>query len=123
YLIYPLILMLHQHRIHKGIAVLLIYIIFFGGAGYLFYRVYPQIIHQMNDLIENFPQFVKLYDDLISSIYNYVSFLPETVNEKIDELLLNIERSLDQLLSKLVNGFMHVFDMIIIITVIPVLVF
>ena len=123
YLLYPLISMLHRHNIHKGLAVLLIYIIFFGGIGFLFYRVYPQVIHQMRDLTENFPQFIKMYDDVIYSIYDFTSFLPENVHDKMDELLLNLENNLDQLLSKLVNGFMHIFDMIIIITVIPVLVF
>ena len=115
--------MLHRHNIHKGFAVLLIYIIFFGGIGFLFYRVYPQVINQMRDLTENFPQFIKMYDDVIYSIYNFTSFLPENVHDKMDELLLNLESNLDQLLSKLINGFMHIFDMIIIITVIPVLVF
>lgn len=123
YLIYPLIMLLHRHNIHKGLAVLVIYIIFFGGLGFLFYRVYPLIIHQMRDLTDNFSQFIKLYDDMIGVVYDYTSFLPETVHDKVDELLLNIEKSLDQLLSKMVNGFMHIFDMIIIITVIPVLVF
>lgn len=123
YLIYPLILILHRHNIHRGFAVLLIYIVFFGGIGFLFYRVYPLIIHQMRDLVENFPQFIQLYDDAIYMVYDFTSFLPETVHDKMDDLLVNLEGGLDQLLSKLINGFMHIFDMIVIITVIPVLVF
>ncbi|MHA6252160.1 AI-2E family transporter [Oceanobacillus sp. CAU 1775] len=123
YLLYPLISFLNKHQIHKGLAVLLIYTVFFGGIGFLFYRVYPLIIQQLNDLTQNFPEFIKMYDDFIYSIYDYTAFLPETVHEKVDGLFTNIEAILDQLLTKLMNGFMHIFDMIIIITVIPVLVF
>lgn len=123
YLIYPFIIFLHRHHIHKGLAVLLIYILFFGGAGYLFYHVYPLMIHQLKDLTESFPEFIKLYDDIIYKLYDFTSFLPETVHDRLDELLLNIESSLDELLAKLMNGFMHIFDMILMLSVIPVLVF
>lgn len=123
YLIYPFIIFLHRHHIHKGLAVLLIYILFFGGIGYLFYHVYPLVIHQLKDLTESFPEIFRLYDDMIYKVYDFTSFLPETVHDKLDELLLNIENSLDQLLAKLMNGFMHIFDMVLMLSVIPVLVF
>ena len=77
----------------------------------------------MKDLIEYFPQFIELYEASINNLYDYTAFLPETVHDKIDELLLSLENSLDMLLTRLVDGFLHIFDMIIIITVIPVLVF
>lgn len=123
YLLFPIIAFLDRQQIHKGLAVLIIYVLFFGGIGFLFYRVYPLVIHQMKDLIDNFPQFIELYEASINNLYNYTAFLPETVHDKIDELLLSLENSLDMLLTRLVDGFLHIFDMIIIITVIPVLVF
>lgn len=123
YLLYPLILMLHKYNIHKGIAVLFIYIMFFGGIGFLFYRVYPQMIYQMRDFTENFPQFIQMYEDIVYRVYDSTSFLPENIHDKMDEVFIRLEDSLDSLLSKLINGFMHIFDMIIVITTIPVLVF
>jgi predicted PurR-regulated permease PerM len=123
YLLFPVISFLDRQQIHKGLAVLIIYILFFGGIGFFVYRVYPQIIHQMRDLVENLPEFVGMYEDLIQSVYNYTSFLPETVHDRIDEAIIRLEATLEGLLSKLVNGFLHLFDMIVIITVIPVLVF
>lgn len=123
YLIYPLIAILHKQQIHKGLAVILIYTVFFGGIGFLIYRVYPLTIQQLNELTQNFPEFIKQYDDFIYLIYDYTAFLPETIHDKVDGIFTTIEASLDRLLSKLMNGFMHIFDMLIIITVIPVLVF
>lgn len=123
YLLFPVIDFLDRQQIHKGLAVLIIYVLFFGGCGLLFYRVYPLVIHQMRDLVENFPQFVEMYEDSINQLYRSTAFLPETVHDKIAGLVADLEGTLDHLLTKLVNGFLHIFDMIIIITVIPVLVF
>ncbi|MGJ9457057.1 AI-2E family transporter [Oceanobacillus sp. CF4.6] len=123
YLLHPLVDQLDRMNIHRGLAILLIYLIFFGGTGYLFYRGYPLVVHQLGDLNENLPEIIAMYENLIYQIYNYTSFLPETVHDKIDEVILSLETSLDQLISKLVAGFAKIIDMIIIITVIPVLVF
>lgn len=123
YLLYPVIEQLHRWNIHRGIAILFIYTLFFGGIGYLIYRIYPRIVHQVQDLVENFHIFTDLYNRTILSVYEYTSFLPETVHDKMDEVIFQIEHSLDELLSNLIGGFTGIFDAIVMFTVIPVLVF
>ena len=123
YLLHPLVEKLHEWNIHRGLAILLIYLIFFGGVGYLFYKGYPAIVHQVRDLNENLPEFIRMYESWIYQVYSYTSFLPETVHDKIDQLIATLETSLDNLLGRLALGFTRIFDMILIITVIPVLVF
>lgn len=123
YLIFPLIKKIHSFNIPKGIAILLIYLLFFGGTTYLLYRIYPMVIHQLRDFNEHLPQFIATYEALIYRIYEYTSFLPEAVHDKMDQLINSLEHSLDKVLTKLVGGFTKIFDMIVVITVIPVLVF
>ncbi|WP_121615081.1 AI-2E family transporter [Virgibacillus halodenitrificans] len=123
YLLYPIVNKLQKYNIHRGIAILLIYFLFFGGITYLIYRVYPLIILQLRDLNEQLPQFIKLYEELIYKLYEYTSFLPETVHDKIDELILRSEKSIDKILTRLVGGFTKIIDTIIFLMVIPVLVF
>ncbi|WP_106497059.1 AI-2E family transporter [Lentibacillus sp. Marseille-P4043] len=123
YLLYPVVKKIHTYHIPKSIAILLIYILFFGGIAYLVYRVYPAVIHQLSDLNEQLPQLIKMYENLIYQMYEYTSFLPEVVHDKMDQLIAGIETSMENLLGKLVGGFTRVFDMIVTITVIPVLVF
>ena len=123
YLLHPLVEKLHEWNIHRGLAILLIYLIFFGGVGYLFYKGYPAIVHQVRDLNENLPEFIRMYESWIYQVYSYTSFLPETVHDKIEQLRATLETSLDNLLGRLALGFTRIFDMILIITVIPVLVF
>lgn len=123
YLLYPLVEKINSLNIHKGLAILMLYLVFFGGIGYLFYRGYPAIVHQLHDLNQNLPQFIEMYQGWIYQIYSYTSFLPEAVHDRIDEMILTVETSLDNILAKLVGGFEKIIDMVITITVIPVLVF
>ncbi|RYG74781.1 AI-2E family transporter [Lentibacillus lipolyticus] len=123
YLLYPVIEKMDQWNIPKGLAILLIYLLFFGGSAYLIYRIYPAAIHQLNDLQDQLPQLIDMYRNLIYRLYEYTSFLPETVHDNMDELISEFEAYLEELLASLVRGFTKIFDMIIIITVIPVLVF
>ncbi|SFD56822.1 Predicted PurR-regulated permease PerM [Lentibacillus persicus] len=123
YLLYPIIEKMHKHNIPKSAAVLLIYLLFFGGTGYLGYRVYPAVIQQLNDLQQQLPQLVQAYRDFIYSLYEYTAFLPETFHDKMDELIFEAETYIEELLADIVRGFTKVFDMIVIITVIPVLAF
>ena len=123
YLLYPVITKLNGWNIHKGLAILLIYFLFFGGLGYLIYRVYPMMIHQLNDLNEQLPQFIAMYEKLIYQLYEYTSFLPEAVHDKIDQLIVGIENKVNDLIGNLLGGFTKIFDMILFLTVIPVLVF
>lgn len=124
YLLYPVIRIIHtDFRIPKGIAVLLIYLLFIGGSAYGIYRVYPVMIHELNDLDEQLPQLINMYQDLVYQLYEYTSFLPETVHDKMDQLIASVETSVENVIGRLVTGFTKIIDMIVFVTVIPVLVF
>ncbi|RDW21704.1 AI-2E family transporter [Oceanobacillus chungangensis] len=123
YLLYPIINKIHSYNIHKGLAILFIYVLFFGGIAYLIYRVYPVIVLQVRDLANNFPKMTDMYEGIVLNIYEYTSFLPETVHDKMDQLIIGLEKSIENVLTKLVGGFTRIFDMILVITIIPVLVF
>ncbi|MBP2256595.1 AI-2E family transporter [Virgibacillus alimentarius] len=123
YLLYPVIQKIHQYNIPKGLAILFIYIIFFGGLAGIIYSVYPAVIHELKDLNKHLPHLIQMYEDLIYQLYESTSFLPETVHNKLDNLIIKLETSLENLLEKLLGGVTKIFDLIVFLTVIPVLVF
>lgn len=114
---------LHNHNIQKPLAILLIYLLFFGGVAYLVYLGYPRVVHQVRDLNEQLPQLISIYEETIFKLYESTSFLPEAVHDKLDELISRIENGLERILESLVGYIENLLDIIIIITVIPVLVF
>ncbi|MEI3605794.1 AI-2E family transporter [Pseudogracilibacillus sp. SE30717A] len=123
YLLYPIILKLNQFKISKGFAVLIIYFLFFTSVTLLFYKSFPVFVHQLQDLSEHLPQFVYMYEEIIYSLYESTSFLPEIVHDKMDELIVRIETSVEKQIENILERVANLFDFIITITIIPVLVF
>lgn len=123
YLLYPIVQKIHAYNIPRSIAILFIYLLFFGGTGYLIYRVYPAVVHQLRDLDEYLPQLIEMYQGIIYQVYETTSFLPETVHDKIDETIQTIEISIDTLIGNVIGGVSKIIDMVVMITIIPVLVF
>lgn len=123
YLLYPIINKIHSYGISKGFAILLIYLLVFGGGAYLSYRLYPIIIVQLKDFKEHLPQLLEMYETTIFQLYESTSFLPETVHDKIDQVINNVEQKLENLTGSLIGGVTKIFDMIVFLTVLPVIVF
>ncbi|WP_077621408.1 AI-2E family transporter [Sediminibacillus massiliensis] len=123
YLLHPLIELLHKYNFPRWLAIIGIYILFFGGVTYLIYKLYPIFIHQLKDLNHNLPYFMEQYRDAIYSMYESTSYLPETVHDKMDTMFSRIEQFIDNLLTSIASKLTKIMDIIVIIAVIPVLVF
>lgn len=65
YLLHPIVEKLHQTGMHRGLAALGIYLLFFGGVGYGLYKGIPAFIHQLNDLVDHAPEFAEQYRSLL----------------------------------------------------------
>ncbi|MFD1065346.1 AI-2E family transporter [Oceanobacillus locisalsi] len=123
FLLHPFIEWMHRYRIHRGVAVLVIYLFFFGGAGYAIYRAYPLIVEQIKEVSQNFPEFISLYQNGLNKVYTSTSFLPETVHDRLDMFIQSLEDTMNNLSGSVIGGFNDMMDAIILLTVIPVLVF
>lgn len=123
YLLYPIVKKIESYRVQTSLAILIIYLFFFGGSGLLIYHSLPAMMNQLQELSEQLPDLIKMYEQFIMSFYESTSFLPETIQEYIDHLFQTIEKRLEQVLKRTTNQVIHFFDVIVIVTVIPVLVF
>ena len=123
YLLHPVVLKLNQFNISKGFAVIIIYLLFFSLMTILFYKSFPVFVQQLQDLSEQLPESMILYENIIYSIYDSTSFLPEIVHDKMDELISRIELSVEKQIENILERAANLFDFIITITIIPVLVF
>lgn len=123
YLLHPIVEALHEQHLPRWLAIMIIYLFFFGGVGYVVYKTYPVFLKQLKDLIHNIPGFVDTYRTWIYSLYEKTSFLPETVHDRMDSILLNVERMGEDAVASIGTKLTGVFDVVIIIAVIPVLVF
>ncbi|MDC3413292.1 AI-2E family transporter [Aquibacillus sp. 3ASR75-11] len=123
YLLHPIVEKLYEHKFPRWLAILFIYVVFFGGFGFLLYRSYPVFVHQLKDLNQNLPQFIESYHTTIYDMYVKTSNLPESVHDKMDELLAESGKMIEHFLTNLAKKVTKIMDVFIIIAVIPVLVF
>lgn len=123
YLLHPIVEKLHNYNLPRWLAIIGIYFLFFGGVGYLLYKAYPVFLHQLKDLNENLPQFVETYRAGIYDMYEKTSHLPESVHNKMDELLNEAEHVIEGILTSIAKKLTMIMDIVVLIAVIPVLVF
>lgn len=119
YLLHPIVQKLHESGLNKGVAVFIIYILFFGGIGIALYKGIPAFIHQLKDLTENAPYFANQYRDWIELIQQKTSTWPEGLQTRIDDGIKAGGAALDKLLTKSINVMLSILNYTIIIAIIP----
>lgn len=123
YLLYPIIEKLAQMKVNKALAVSLIYVLFFATIGFILYRGIPLFLVQLQELGEQLPQLLVLYEDSIYSMYENTSFLPEVFHDKMAVVIQNIETKMATKLEQILEKLTNIMDFVLILTIIPVLVF
>lgn len=115
YLLHPIIETLHRYHIHRGIAIAVIYLLFFGGLGFAIYKGIPAVIAQVQELASNIPAFIKQYQSLLAKTSNW----PFDVDEKIEQLVNNLEETTNAFSENVLHYVMNALDFALIIALIP----
>ncbi|MDC3415616.1 AI-2E family transporter [Aquibacillus salsiterrae] len=123
YLLHPIVEKLHRFHFPRWLAILTIYILFFGGVGFGLYKAYPLMINQLNDLDKNLPQFIDMYRNTTHGLYEKTAFLPEAVHKKMDDFFYDLEEFVGDFITNSVKQLTKIMDVVVVIAVIPVLVF
>src|SRR5699024_10535614 len=113
----------NELNVHRGLAVLLVYVVFFVGGGFMIYKLYPLMLKQMIELSEQLPQLFSLYEELIYNMYVKTSFLPEAVHDQMDVVFARLESFGEQKLEQWIGKITNVVDIFVMIAMIPILVF
>lgn len=123
YLLHPLIEKIHHRGIPRSIAILLIYLLFFGGLGFGLYKGIPVIIEQLKDLAGSFPQFYETYRNWLTEFESRTSNLPAFMHGQLDELFYSVESYVDSLLAKTLLIVKAFVNSIFLFAIIPFIVF
>ncbi|MFJ5715476.1 AI-2E family transporter [Neobacillus sp. NPDC093127] len=123
YLLHPLVEKLHEKGLHRGLAIILIYIIFFGGIGFAVYKGIPAMIDQLKDLTESAPVFAEQYRGWIAMLQSHTRAWPDGLQARLDEGIDIFEEKLDSLLTVLVNILMKFLNSALILMLIPFIAF
>ncbi|SFL79440.1 Predicted PurR-regulated permease PerM [Gracilibacillus orientalis] len=123
YLLHPVVEKIHRFHIPRPLAIIFIYLLFFTLTGYGIYISFPMWMEQLQEMQQNIPQYVDAYRSFIYGLYNQTSFLPEGFHDNLDQLFQNIETTLGEQLTNLLKNIPLLFDIFVMIAVIPILAF
>ena len=123
YLLHPIVEGLHRQGLKRGLAVMIIYLLFFGGMGYGLYKGIPAIIIQIQDLSENAPSLTKQYKAWVEMLHQQTSNWPFGVQERIEKGLDELEIRMNDYLNNIVNYAMKTFDFLLLFALIPFIAF
>ncbi|UOQ47345.1 AI-2E family transporter [Gracilibacillus caseinilyticus] len=123
YLLHPLVEKIHSWHIPRPVAIVCIYLLFFGLVGYGVYRSFPTWMKQIQDIQQNLPSYVDAYRSFIYGLYSQTSFMPEGFHDNLDEFLQNLETSIGEKITILLKNIPMLFDAFVMLAVIPILAF
>lgn len=123
YLLHPIIKRLHHAGIPRSLAIMMIYLLFFGGIGFVLYKGVPVLLSQLKELAVHLPGFIELYRDLTRQLYENTANFPEGLHDKFDQGLAEVEQKLDTLISGTLNMTKGLVNSLILFAIIPIIVF
>ncbi|MFC4404028.1 AI-2E family transporter [Gracilibacillus xinjiangensis] len=123
YLLHPVVEWIHEKKIPRPVAILSIYLLFFLLAGLGIYYSFPMMIKQIQEFQTNIPNLVDAYRLFIFDLYDQTSFLPEGFHDRMDAFLNEMETDLADRITALMKNITVLFDMFVMLAVIPILTF
>lgn len=123
YLLHPIVEKLHESYLPRWLAILIIYLLFFGGVGIGLYKGIPAFTHQLRDLVENAPSLANQYRNWILLVQDQTSAWPDVVQERIDEGIIAAEDTLDDILSRVLDLLVAILNSAVVIAIIPFITF
>jgi predicted PurR-regulated permease PerM len=123
YLLNPLIEGLHRQGLHRTIAILVIYLLFFGLVAFAAIKGAPIVVEQLKSFAKQAPELSEMYRDEVNHFYYATSDFPETVHDHFDHVVASVEKGADNIIRKIVDGIQGLFRSIFTILLIPFMVF
>ncbi|MCA1021681.1 AI-2E family transporter [Halobacillus litoralis] len=122
-LLHPLVHGLEEAGVPRTLAILVIFSAFFTLASYGLYKGIPRLLDQLKLLNEHLPALVESYQGWTKELYAQTERLPDGIHEKLDQRFEAFEGWISQKVMTVFTGISGLFNMILLLAVIPVMTF
>ncbi|RWR15201.1 AI-2E family transporter [Siminovitchia fortis] len=119
YLLHPIVKKIELLGINRIVAILAIYVLFFGGMGYALYVGIPVLIDQVSHFSEHIPELAGHYKGLVKDLHESTSRWPDGIQTQIEERVDDFEQWLNRFLEKTMSAFKGLINFIFVLAVIP----
>lgn len=123
YVLNPLIKWLEQLKIRRVFAITIIYLLFFSTVLILFYIQFPKVIRQLEEVNEQIPHLLALYEQFIIQLHASTSFLPDIAHDQLTEIIIQLETKVTAQIERTLAKLANIDQFIVVVSLIPVIVF
>ncbi|MGR3207599.1 AI-2E family transporter [Bacillus glycinifermentans] len=123
YLLLPIVEKIHQAGVPRTLSILIIYLLFFGGLGYGFYKGVPIFIKQLTELSEGIPVLAESYESMLDKLHDHTDAWPDGMHDRIDKFVNQAEAFAGSWAERTITSIRFVFDYMLVAAIIPFLVF
>lgn len=122
YVLNPIVTMLHERKVPRTIAVLLIYAVFCAAITVILINLIPMFINQVQELNQHVPELSIRAQNLVTDINN-TSFLPDSIRSGMNKALVSMEKKMSETLFNFLNNIGSMLNAVFIGFIIPFLAF
>ncbi|WEG14093.1 AI-2E family transporter [Pullulanibacillus sp. KACC 23026] len=123
YILHPMVKHLHRRGMPRALAILIIYLLFFGLSGYGIAKGVPLLLNQLSHLSEQVPALTQFYEEKVDHFYSATAHLPEQVHTHFNRFLLQAEETLNHWIGVIISSIQRLVTSIFTIFLIPFIVF
>ncbi|TVY00460.1 AI-2E family transporter [Cohnella terricola] len=122
YALNPIVNLLHDRKVPRTAAVLLIYAVFISVSVVILMNVIPMFMKQAEELNEHIPELTIRAQGLVDH-FNNNDMLPETVRDGINRSISTMEKQIEQRIADFLNNIGAVVNVLFIAMIVPFLAF
>jgi len=125
YILNPLVVLFEKRRVSRGLAILLLYAIFFAVVFLAGVWTIPGLVTELQKLMEVLPEYTAQAQAFIGHLYSdYRRFhLPDSLRVALDENILLLQRALQSLLERVSGALLGLFSHFFVLLLVPLLVY
>ncbi|QMV40545.1 AI-2E family transporter [Cohnella cholangitidis] len=122
YTLNPIVNLLHDRKVPRTAAVLLIYAVFISVSIVILMNVIPMFMDQVEELNERMPDLTMKAQSIVDH-FNNNNVLPETVRDGINRSISTMEKQIEQRIADFLNNIGAVVNVLFMAMIVPFLAF
>ncbi|MBB6735081.1 AI-2E family transporter [Cohnella zeiphila] len=122
YMLNPVVSLLHNRKVPRTAAVLLIYAVFICSCVVIFVNVTPMFVGQVRELNEHVPELTIKAQSMMDH-FNNNDMLPESVRNGINRAISGLEKQVSERIAAFMNNIGAVVNVVFLAMIVPFLAF
>lgn len=119
YLLHPIVTFLTRFKVKRSVAILGVYLLFFGGLAGAAWVLYPLLADQIREMVERLPEYTEKLRRWYWAMDHHVEHLPRGLHSAIDQFIDGLQERVSGWISRLMATFSSLAGHALLFLVVP----